>query len=68
MCFAIDYMQEQSEIEKEEAIERAKQEQLNLLPKLPAIPKALRVPLGPRAQKFFNEFKTSLDPMQDPPQ
>jgi len=67
LCFAMDYMQEQSEIEKEEAIIKAKQEQALLLPKLPAIPKALHIPLGPRAQKFFNEFKTSLDPLQDPP-
>lgn len=68
LCFAMDYMQEQSEIEKEEAIIKAKQEQALLLPKLPAIPKALHIPLGPRAQKFFDEFKTSLDPLQDPPQ
>lgn len=63
LCFAMDYMQELSEIEKEEAIQKAKQEQL-LLPKLPHMPK---IPLGPRAQKFIAEFKTSLDPLKDPP-
>lgn len=71
MCFAMDYMQEQNAIEKSEALakEKARQyqnEQL-LLPKLPPIPKALQIPLGPRAQKFLDEFKMSLDPMQDPP-
>jgi hypothetical protein len=71
LCFAMDYMQEQNAIERSEALEKAKlernaQEQL-LMPKI-AIPKALHIPLGPRAQKFFDEFKMSLDPMQEPPQ
>lgn len=66
LCFAMDYMNERNEIEKSEAMEKAKQEAL-LLPKLPPIPKALQIPLGPRAQRFFDEFKMSLDPMQDPP-
>jgi hypothetical protein len=66
LCFTMDYMKEQSEIEKHEAVEKTRAER-ELLPKLPAIPKALHIPLGPRAQKFFEEFKMSLDPMQDPP-
>jgi len=67
LCFAMDYMHEQGEIEKEEAIEKAKAEAV-LLPKLPQIPKALHIPLGPRAQKFFDDFRSSLDPLKDPPQ
>lgn len=65
LCFAMDYMQEQNAIDKSEAIARAKTEQL-LLPNFPTIPKSLHIPLGPRAQKFLDEFKMSLDPMQDP--
>jgi len=66
LCFAMDYMQEQNAIEKNDLLSKARSER-ELLPKLPPIPKALQIPLGPRAQKFFDEFKMSLDPMQEPP-
>lgn len=58
MCFALDYMQEQKALEKEEAIEHAKQQIARLLPK---------IPLGPKAKKFLDDFKVSLDPLKDPP-
>jgi len=52
MCFAMDYMQEQNAIEKEEAIEHAKSQVARLLPK---------IPLGPKAQRFLDDFKVSLE-------
>ena len=58
MCFALDYMQEQNAIEKEEAIEHAKKQIARLIPK---------IPLGPKAKKFLDDFKVSLDPLKDPP-
>jgi hypothetical protein len=58
MCFALDYMQEQNAIEKEEALEHAKNQIARMLPK---------IPLGPKAKKFLDEFKVSLDPLKDPP-
>lgn len=71
MCFTLDYLQEQNAIEMDEAVakaksEKQKQEDALLIPKLPAIPKALQIPLGPRAQRFFDEIKMSMDPMQEP--
>lgn len=71
MCFALDYMQEQNEIEKDEAVIKAREEKRMaeqlLIPRLPAIPKALQIPLGPKAQRFLDEFKMSMDPMREPP-
>lgn len=59
MCFALDYMQEQNAIDKDEAIMKAREEQQKneqlLIPKLPAIPKALQIPLGPRYLIIFNK-------------
>jgi len=57
MCFALDYMQEQNALEKEEAIEHAKEQIAKLIPK---------IPLGPKAKKFLDDFKVSLDPLKDP--
>jgi len=51
-------MQEQNAIEKEEAIEHAKKQIARLIPK---------IPLGPKAKKFLDDFKVSLDPLKDPP-
>jgi len=58
MCFAMDYMQEQNAIEKEEALEHAKNQIARLLPK---------IPIGPKAKRFLDDFKASLDPLGDPP-
>jgi len=58
LCFAMDYMQEQNAIEKEEALEHAKNQIAKLLPK---------IHMGPKAQRFLDDFKLSLDPLKDPP-
>jgi len=56
ICFAMDYMQDQAEAEKEEMKQKAK-EVFNLLPK---------IPMGPKAKKFFQDLQNTLDPMRDP--
>jgi len=56
ICFAMDYMHEQVETEKAEMKEKAI-EAFKLLPK---------IPLGPKAKKFFADLQVSLDPTRDP--
>lgn len=63
MCFALDYIQEQNSIEKQEAIAKARAQGAATARK-PLIPMPQ---LGPKATKFFEDFKVSLDPLRDPP-